>query len=89
MNGVLRQRNRVANSRTVAHDVFAEVEWLTIPDLVDRLGISQSQVRRLIEDKHLVAVRRDGVLVVPASFLRDGEVLTELHGTVVVLSDLH
>lgn len=73
----------------MAKDVFDEIEWMTVPDLVETLGLSQSQVRRLIEDRHLVATRRDGVLVVPASFVRDREVLTELHGTVIVLSDLH
>ncbi|WP_349864458.1 Rv2175c family DNA-binding protein [Leifsonia sp. WHRI 6310E] len=62
-------------------------EWLTIPDLVDQLGIGVSRVRRLIEDRHLAAKRIDGVIKVPALFLRDGEPLPELQGTLVVLSD--
>ncbi|GAA1445197.1 Rv2175c family DNA-binding protein [Leifsonia poae] len=62
-------------------------EWLTIPDLVDALGLGVSRVRRLIEDKHLAAKRIDGVLKVPADFLRDGEPLTELRGTLIVLGD--
>lgn len=62
-------------------------EWLTIPDLVDILGLSQSRVRRLIEDRHLLAVRRDGVLKVPASFVLNGEPLQELRGTLVLLGD--
>lgn len=62
-------------------------EWLTVPDLVDLLGVSPSKVRRLIEDRHLLATRVDGVLSVPASFLRDGEPLRELRGTVVLLAD--
>jgi hypothetical protein len=73
----------------VAHDVFDDVEWLTVPDLVKELNLSQSQVRRLLEDRHLVATRREGVLVIPASFIRGGEVLTEIQGTVIVLNDLH
>ncbi|KQW05458.1 transcriptional regulator [Leifsonia sp. Root4] len=68
-------------------DVFSGRQWLTIPDLVELLGIGQSRVRRLIEDKQLLAVRVDGVLKVPADFLRDGEPLTELRGTLYVLSD--
>ncbi len=68
----------------------AGVEWLTVPDLVDALGVSQSKVRRLLEERHLVGIRRDGgPLCVPAIFIRDGHPLTELHGTVIVLSDLH
>jgi len=62
-------------------------EWLTIPDLVDQLGLGVSRVRRLIEDRHLAAKRIDGVIKVPALFLRDGEPLPELRGTLVVLSD--
>jgi hypothetical protein len=61
--------------------------WLTIPDLVDALGVSQSRVRRLIEERALLAVRVDGVLKVPAQFIVDGEPLGELKGTLVVLAD--
>lgn len=74
----------------VTSQAFDSVEWLTIPDLVDALGVSQSKVRRLLEERHLVGVRSEGgPLAVPASFIRDGHPLTELHGTVIVLSDLH
>jgi len=62
-------------------------EWLTIPDLVDTLGLTPGKVHRLIEDRHLLATRVEGVLRVPASFLRDGEPLHELRGTIVLLSD--
>ncbi len=65
----------------------ADPQWLTIPDLVEALGITQSQVRRLIEDRALLASRVDGVLKVPADFLKDGEPLGELRGTIVVLGD--
>lgn len=61
--------------------------WLTVPDLADRLGISATRVRRLLEDRHLVAVRRDGVLKVPEAFLDDEGPLPELRGTVILLSD--
>ena len=62
-------------------------EWLTIPDLVDLLGISPSKVHRLLEDRQLLAARVDGVLRVPAAFLKDGEPLHELRGTLVLLAD--
>jgi len=65
----------------------AERIWLTVPDLVDALGLTQSRVRRLIEEHALIAVRVDGVLKVPADFIRDGEPLGELRGTVIVLHD--
>ncbi|KQV05254.1 Rv2175c family DNA-binding protein [Leifsonia sp. Root112D2] len=68
-------------------DDAAARQWLTIPDLVDILGIGVGRVRRLIEDRHLAAVRIDGVLKVPADFIRDGEPLSELRGTLMLLGD--
>ena len=65
----------------------AERTWLTIPDLVDVLGVPQGRVRRLIEERALLALRVDGVLKVPADFIRDQEPLGELRGTVIVLHD--
>lgn len=62
-------------------------KWLTIPELVTELGITQSQVRRLIEDRALLAARVDGVLRVPADFVNGGAPLGELRGTIVVLGD--
>jgi hypothetical protein len=64
-----------------------ETTWLTIPDLVDMLGIGVSKVRRLIEDKSLLAMKVDGVWKVPALFVKDNEPLVELRGTVLVLHD--
>ncbi|MET3769580.1 hypothetical protein ABIB15_002284 [Marisediminicola sp. UYEF4] len=64
-----------------------ETRWLTVPDLVELLGIGVSRVRRLIEDRAILAIRVDGVLKVPASFIRDGEPLSELKGTLVLLAD--
>jgi hypothetical protein len=64
-----------------------ERTWLTIPDLVDILGLGVSRVRRLIEDRQLAATQVDGVLKVPADFINGGEPLTELRGTLMVLGD--
>lgn len=68
-------------------DPISERLWLTIPDLVDLLGLPQGRVRRLIEDKHLLAVRRNGVLSVPTVFFDGNEPLGDLRGTLFVLSD--
>lgn len=64
-----------------------DIRWLTVPDLVELLGIGVSKVRRLIEDRALLASRVDGVWQVPELFLRDGEPLPELRGTLIVLAD--
>ncbi len=39
------------------------------------LGISQSKVRRLFDERILLATRVDGVLKVPSDFIVDGEPL--------------
>jgi len=67
--------------------IIPETRWLTVPDLVELLGIGVSRVRRLIEDRAILAIRVDGVIKVPASFIRDGEPLSELKGTLVLLAD--
>lgn len=68
-------------------DTLNQREWLTIPDLVVVLGIGVSKVRRLVEERSLLSQRVDGVVKVPADFIRDGEPLHELKGTLVVLAD--
>lgn len=66
---------------------FSEPQWLTLPALVNVLNVSPSRVKQLIDDKFLLAIRRDGVLQVPAVFIRDGVPLPELRGTIYVLGD--
>lgn len=61
--------------------------WLPVDEVAKRLGVSTSRVRRLVEDRHLLAVRRDGVLSVPEDFLSGNEPLRELRGTVILLGD--
>jgi len=58
-----------------------------VPDLVEILGVSPGRVHRLLEDRHLLGIRRDKVLVVPEEFLVDGQPLTELRGTLILLAD--
>ncbi len=66
----------------------SDQQWLSIPDLVQLLGVSQSRVRQLIDDKQLLAVRRaGGPLQVPAQFIKDAAPLPELRGTLIVLAD--
>ncbi|OII35127.1 transcriptional regulator [Curtobacterium sp. MMLR14_010] len=61
--------------------------WLTVPDLVDLLGVSPGRVHRLFEQRTLLAARVGGVLRVPVEFLDDAEPLPELRGTLIVLGD--
>ena len=63
-------------------------DWLTLPDLVEVLGESQSRVRRLIDEHYLVASRRNGALAVPSIFIVDGHPLSSLRGTIIALQDV-
>jgi len=77
-------------------------EWLTLPDVSERLGLDVGKVRRLLQERRLVGVRRGdpAVLSVPAAFLVQGDpadpraeqgagwtVLAWLQGTLTVLTD--
>ncbi|KZX21857.1 Rv2175c family DNA-binding protein [Rathayibacter tanaceti] len=75
------------SSASPASSTTPELEWLTIPDLVELTGLGVGRVRRLLEERHLLGTRRNGVVVVPSLFLRDGEPMTEIRGTAILLSD--
>lgn len=64
-------------------------DWLTLPDVALVLDVDVSRVRRLIEDDHLVALRRGDPVVrsVPAEMLVDGQIAPHLSGTVTLLRD--
>jgi hypothetical protein len=66
-------------------------EWLTLPDLVERLHLPITKVRQLVKDRQVVAVRRGerNVLSVPAAFIDGDQVLKGLTGTLTLLADNH
>lgn len=61
--------------------------WLTLPDVAELLGETPGRVRRLLDDKALVGSRREGPLKIPGVFFVDGELLSSLRGTLIVLAD--
>jgi hypothetical protein len=63
-------------------------DWLTLPDVADRLGLPLSRVRQLLRDRKLLAVQRpDGAFGVPCAFLDGNQIVKGLHGTLTVLFD--
>lgn len=64
-------------------------DWLTVPDLAERLAIPLSSVRQMITDRELLSSRvgERKVVAVPAKFLDEGGVRPELKGTFTVLAD--
>jgi excisionase family DNA binding protein len=63
--------------------------WLTLPEVAERLGVDVGRVRRLVQDRDLVAVRRGEPKVpsVPEWLLHEGQPVPELRGTLTVLAD--
>ncbi|WP_246281555.1 Rv2175c family DNA-binding protein [Fodinicola acaciae] len=61
--------------------------WLVLPDVAEQLKLPVNRVHQLIRDGKLVAVRRDGVLKVPADLVVDGAVVKHLSGLLTLLSD--
>ncbi len=63
-------------------------EWRSLPDAAQLLGLTVAQVRSLLDERQLVAVRRGQprVLSIPLALIKP-EVLPALSGTLVVLTD--
>jgi hypothetical protein len=64
-------------------------EWLTVPDIAERVGVRLSDVRQMIEDRQVLGFRVGprNVMSVPARFFGDAGPLPELPGTFTVLGD--
>ena len=62
-------------------------DWLALPDVAAALGLDILRARQLLRERQMLAVRRDGVLYVPAAFVQDGRVLKSLAGVLTLLAD--
>ena len=62
-------------------------DWLTLPDVAERLDVSISKVHQMIRDRELMAVRRDGVRRIPADLVANQTVLKHLPGVLNLLAD--
>lgn len=60
---------------------------LSIPEVAQRLKVPVSRVHQYVRDGHLLAVRRDGALVIPEDLLLDDAAVKGLAGTITVLRD--
>ena len=62
-------------------------EWLVLPDVAERLGMPITRLHQMIKEGHLLAVRRDRVLRVPAELVANATVLKHLPGILTLLHD--
>lgn len=63
------------------------VDWLTVPDVAERLGVPVTRVHHLLRDGGLAGMRVGGVLRVPAAFVPDDAVVKGLAGVLTLLHD--
>jgi Rv2175c C-terminal domain of unknown function len=68
-------------------DAVEPSDWLTLPDVAERLELPVNRVHQLIRERAMLAVRRDGVLRVPAEFLANPTVRKHLPGVLNLLLD--
>ena len=72
----------------VAADVLGpDLEVLPLPDVAERLGVPITRVHQMLRDGQLLAVRRNGILIIPALFILDDVIVKGLSGTITVLKD--
>ena len=61
--------------------------WVPLPDVAEKLDLTISKVNQMVRDGHLLAVKRDGVRVVPAELVANDTVLKHLPGILTLLRD--
>jgi len=60
---------------------------LPVTEVATRLSVPVSRVHQFVRDGQLLAVRREGTMVVPADFIDGDAVIKGLPGTITVLRD--
>jgi Rv2175c C-terminal domain of unknown function len=71
------------NSQVLSSDVAT----LPVAEVATLLSVPVSRVHQYVRDGQLLALRRDGAVVVPSDFLENDAVVKGLPGTITVLRD--
>lgn len=74
----------VWHSRHVSDDLS---DWLSVPEVAEKLEITPSKVRQLLDERALLGSRRHGALLIPAALVTEGQLVPDLPGTITVLLD--
>jgi hypothetical protein len=77
----------VSNSTPAAASVVEPAEWLALPDVAEMLDLKITKVHQMLRDRSLIAVRKDGVLRIPAEFVTNVNVRKHLPGVLNLLYD--
>jgi hypothetical protein len=63
-------------------------DWLTVPEVADRLGLPVSRVKQFLRERKLLGVQRPGgTFSVPAAFIDGDQIVRGLAGTLTLLVD--
>lgn len=64
-------------------------EWLPLPDVAELLNLQLRKVHGLLNEHQILEARvgENNIRAVPATFIRDGEIVDSLGGTISVLTD--
>ena len=75
-------------SITVNNNNLDPVEnWMSVDQAAEALNVPKGRVNRLLEEYSLVAIKKDGQLMIPADLIVEGEPLAPLRGTIIMLLD--
>jgi hypothetical protein len=72
---------------TPAGTPLEPADWIALPDIAERFDLPITRVHQLIREGALIAVRRNGVLRVPAELVAGPMVRKHLPGVLTVLRD--
>jgi hypothetical protein len=64
-----------------------EHNWLSVPEVADRLGVTPTKVRQFVQERQLAGSRHTGVFLIPEVLLDPERVMKDLPGTITVLID--
>jgi hypothetical protein len=66
-----------------------DIEWSTVPDVAEALGVEVTKIRQHLREGKLLATRNgEGApLTIPAAFVQDGVIVKHLPGVVTLLRD--
>ena len=66
-----------------------DIEWTTVPDVAEALGVEVTKVRQYLREGKLLAVRaaEGAPLTIPAAFVQDGAIVKHLPGVITLLRD--
>jgi hypothetical protein len=64
-------------------------DWLTVPDVAERLAVPLSRVRQFLADREVISARigERSVVAMPARFFDEDGPRGDLKGTITVLAD--